>query len=350
MTQSTLVEQETMRQRAHQIFDMVKGFARGADEVEITLATNIGEYLRFGHNELGQSQHSKSRDLSVRVTTDRRQGRASTGRLEKSLIEKTVQKALAQAKAAPEDPDYLPMLGPQQYRSVERYHEATVDAPADVKAGHVIFAIDLAKKNSLLASGVLGTSADHGSILNSSGLEAHHRATTGHFSLTMDADNGNQTGFALSTFADIREQIADLQFRVRVHALQNHLTRTASVRSENRSIESRGRCHHIRRRLKLSPEIPPGFDPAPIHALQVDVRHRAEQPLLQIAAKPVADRRRDNQRRHPGRNPEHRDRRDDGDHRHLALGPQVPQRHKGFKAHALRSIHRHDRPDSLILF
>ena len=209
MTQSTLVEQETMRQKAHQIFDMVKGFARGADEVEITLATNIGEYLRFGHNELGQSQHSKSRDMSVRVTTDRRQGRASTGRLEKSLIEKTVQKALAQAKAAPEDPDYLPMLGPQQYRSVERYHEATVDAPADVKAGHVIFAIDLARKNSLLASGVLGTSADHGSILNSSGLEAHHRATTGHFSLTMDADNGNQTGFALSTFADIRDLDAE---------------------------------------------------------------------------------------------------------------------------------------------
>lgn len=205
MTQNKLVEQETMRQKAHQIFDMVKGFSHGADEVEITLATNIGEYLRFGHNELGQSQHSKSRDLSVRVTTGKKQARASTGRLEKSLIEKTVQKALAQAKAAPEDPDYLPMLGPQQYKNVERYHASTAEAPADMKAGHVIFAIDLARKNSLLASGVLSTSADHVSILNSSGLEAHYQATTGNYSLTMDADNGNQTGYALSTFADIRD-------------------------------------------------------------------------------------------------------------------------------------------------
>ncbi len=206
MSQSSLVQQEnTLRERTHEIFDQVRSFAREADEVEITLATNVGEYLRFGNNELGQSQYSKSRTLSIRVTSGKKQARSTTGRLEKGLIQKTVQKALAQARAATEDPDYIPMLGPQQYRTVERYHTRTLKTPAETKASHIGFAIDLAKKNSLLASGVLATSADHVSMLNTSGLEAHFKGTTGNYSLTMDADNGNQTGFALSTFADIRE-------------------------------------------------------------------------------------------------------------------------------------------------
>lgn len=206
MSQTSLQPQENkLRERARQIFDMVKDFGREADEVEITLATNTGEYFRFGNNELGQSQYTKSRNLSVRITSAKRQARATTGRLERSLVEKTVRKALAQARAAPEDPDYLPMLEPQRYRTVERYYERTLEAPAELKAGHVGFAIDLAKKNGLLASGVLGTSTDHFSTLNTSGLEAHYKGTTGHFSITMDADNGNQTGYALSTFSDIRD-------------------------------------------------------------------------------------------------------------------------------------------------
>ncbi len=205
MTQHTVQQANSLRERAHQIFSMVKDFAKEANEIEITLVTNIGEYLRFGNNELGQSQYTNSRNLSVRVASGRKQARSTTSRLEKSLVEKTVQKALAQARAAPEDPDYLPMLGPQKYHPVERYHESTAGASAEQKAAGVGHAMDLARKNGLLASGVLGTSVDHIWILNTSGLEAGYKGTSGYFSLTMDADNGNQTGYALSTFADIRE-------------------------------------------------------------------------------------------------------------------------------------------------
>src|SRR5437660_12913692 len=42
-------------------------------------------------------------------------------------------------------------------------------------------------------------------MLNTSGLEATYQGSGGYFSLAMDADNGNQTGYALSTFGDIGE-------------------------------------------------------------------------------------------------------------------------------------------------
>jgi predicted Zn-dependent protease len=200
MSQDSIQQQTTLREKAHQTFDMVREFARQADEVEITLTSSIGEHLRFGNNELGQSQYTTSKTLSVRLATGKRQARTTTGRMDKSFIEKAVEKALSQAKTAPEDPDYLSMLGPQKYPTVNRYHKRTVEESAEAKASHVGYAIDLAKKNGLLASGVLTTDADQVWMLNSSGMEASYEGTNGYFSLTMDANNGNQTGFAMSTF------------------------------------------------------------------------------------------------------------------------------------------------------
>ncbi len=204
MSQS-LQKQIPLTERGHRVFDMVRKFARGAQEIEISLISTTGEYLRFGNNELGQSQSTKNRTLSVRLSSGKKQARTTTGRLEESFIQKAVEKAVSQLKTSPEDPDYLPMLGQQSYQTVSRYHTRTVEESAETKAGYVGRAIELARDNKLLASGVLGTSVDEGLIINTSGLESHYRGTGGYFSLTMDADNGNQTGYALSTFADISE-------------------------------------------------------------------------------------------------------------------------------------------------
>lgn len=201
----TVEKQAPILERGHQIFDTVRKFAKGAQEIEVSLISTTGEYLRFGNNELGQSQFAKSRSLSVRVASGKKQARTSTSRLDQSFIQKSVEKAVAELKSAPEDPDYLPMLAKQKYQTVNRYHSRTVEESAETKAGYVGKAIELARTNKLLASGVLGTSVDEGLILNTAGLESYYRGTGGTFSLTMDADNGNQTGFALSTFADISE-------------------------------------------------------------------------------------------------------------------------------------------------
>src|SRR5205809_385784 len=181
MSQS-LQKQIPLAERGHRVFDMVRKFARGAEEIEISLISTTGEYLRFGNNELGQSQSTKNRTLSVRLSSGKKQARTTTGRLEESFIQKAVEKAVSQLKTAPEDPDYLPMLGQQSYQTVSRYHTRTVEESAETKAGYVGRAIELARDNKLLASGVLGTSVDEGLILNTAGLESHYRGTGSYLS------------------------------------------------------------------------------------------------------------------------------------------------------------------------
>src|SRR6059036_1918792 len=108
MTQHMAQQTGSMREKAHQIFGMVKGFAKEANEVEVTLTHNIGEYLRFGNNELGQSQFTKSRNLSVRVAIGKKHARATTGSMEHNVNDKRLSKPPAHVTGCPEDPDYRP--------------------------------------------------------------------------------------------------------------------------------------------------------------------------------------------------------------------------------------------------
>jgi predicted Zn-dependent protease len=229
MSQTSAQKHVSLTERGRRIFDTVRKFAKGAQEIEATLTSTTGEFFRFGNNELGQSQFTKGRTLSVRLASGKKQARTTTGRLEESFIQKAVEKAVAQLRTAPEDPDYLPMLGRQKYQTINRYHERTVEESAETKAGHVGHAIDLARKNKLLASGILGTSVEEVFMINTAGLEADYKGTGGYFSLTMDADNGNQTGFANSTFADIAEldprQVSETALeRAKLNKAQSEIT------------------------------------------------------------------------------------------------------------------------------
>src|SRR5438445_13515125 len=94
---SPVMEGSKLREEAHQTFDWVKSFAKGA-EAEIGLGTNINEGLRFGNNELSQSQYSRHRALSVRAVTNQRQATATTGHLAQTEAEATVHKAMSQAR------------------------------------------------------------------------------------------------------------------------------------------------------------------------------------------------------------------------------------------------------------
>src|SRR5207245_9271647 len=93
-----------LRERAHQIFTTAKSVA-GKAEAEIILVSRVDEYLRFGNNELAQSQYSTSRNLSVRVASEKKQGRVTTGTLDKDSIKRTVEQALSTARDYQEDPD-----------------------------------------------------------------------------------------------------------------------------------------------------------------------------------------------------------------------------------------------------
>src|SRR5207245_10186119 len=110
MSQKMEHQPVSLRERAHEIFRTAKAVA-GKAEAEIILVSRVDEYLRFGNNEVAQSQQSTSRYLSVRIRPEKKQGRDTTGKLAKATIEKTIEKATSPGHKSTADRDELPHAG-----------------------------------------------------------------------------------------------------------------------------------------------------------------------------------------------------------------------------------------------
>jgi predicted Zn-dependent protease len=192
--------------RVQELFETTRGYVGNrADEVEVTVTAHGDEFLRFGNNTLSQSQYTRGTKLEVRVVKDEKSSRKSTDRLDEDYIRRIIDEAIIEMQGQPKNPDLLPMLGPQQYQAHPRFYQRTIDMPPEEKAAIIANAIDGAKERSLTASGLLKTTEFYKAIVNSAGLFAYDKETFGDFSVTMDAENGNISGWSSASFGDIAD-------------------------------------------------------------------------------------------------------------------------------------------------
>ena len=77
----------------------------------------------------------------------------------------------------------------------------------------------------------------------------------------------------------------------------------------------------------------PVADAVALDAQQVDVRSRAQQPVLQVLAKAVVDGQRDDERGDARRHSDDGDDGDDADDGLPPLGPQIARRYEEFELH-----------------
>lgn len=198
------------KERAKELYETVMKYST-ADETEVTLASHVDEHWRFGNNVLAQPQYSEGTRLDVRVIIGKKTARQSTDRLQsltgdmEEYIKNTVDKAIENAKKKKDEEDLLEMPGPQKYTDIGRFYDDTIYMPGDEKASIVKKAIDVAKEKGFTSSGILSVGAGYLAMINSSGLFAYHKETEGEFSVTMDADNGNVSGWSRLSFADLKE-------------------------------------------------------------------------------------------------------------------------------------------------
>ena len=73
--------------------------------------------------------------ISVRAVVDGRTARATTNKTDEESLRRVVAAATSLARNQPENPDLLPMLGPQKYQKVAHFFAPTVAAtPAGPRA------------------------------------------------------------------------------------------------------------------------------------------------------------------------------------------------------------------------
>src|SRR6202050_3693246 len=105
-----------------------------ADETEIEIDATVDALTRFANNTIHQNVAEHTLGISVRAVVDGRTARATTNKTDEESLRRVVASALILARNQPENPDLLPILGPQKYQKVWNFYRSTVAATPQDRA------------------------------------------------------------------------------------------------------------------------------------------------------------------------------------------------------------------------
>lgn len=193
------------RDEAKNLIERVLKLSR-ADVTSVSINASREANLRYANNEVSTSGDTSNVVVNVRASFGNRSGSASINQFDDASLERVVRRAEETARFAPEDPEAMPPLGPQQYADRDPYDPATADADPSFRANVAAKAIALGKKRNLDVAGFLTHSGSIEALGNSKGLFAYDRSTLSTFSNTVRTRTGSGSGWA-GTNAD---RIADL--------------------------------------------------------------------------------------------------------------------------------------------
>lgn len=174
-----------------------------ADEIQVTLNDSTENNIRFADNRITTS--GSTSDLSVRVSSafGKRVALTSSNDVTDDGLERVVRQSETLARLAPENPEKMPLLGPQTYREVGAYFGTTATVSAAARARAAGGALRAARvPGDLKAAGLLVTAAGMTAIGNSRGLFAYRAATSADFSETVRTTDGTGSGWAGANHPD----------------------------------------------------------------------------------------------------------------------------------------------------
>ncbi len=174
----------------------------GVEETEIHVDEVADALTRFANNGIHQNVAECGLTVSIRTVFEGRTARATTNRVDEDSLRSTIEGALSLAASQPKNPSLLPMPGPQKYRRVNRFIQATAAITPDDRALAVRRACDLAVKHGQVAAGIFSTGQNQTAVGNSRGLFAAYRDTHAEFSVTMQEKPS--ASWAKANSADVR--------------------------------------------------------------------------------------------------------------------------------------------------
>jgi predicted Zn-dependent protease len=184
------------RDQSKALIDRVLKMSK-ADGVQVNVSSGDERNVRFADNRITTA--GSTNDLSVRVFSafGKRSAVSSGNDVSDEGLRQIVQQSEALARLAPENPEAMPLLGPQTYKEVRGFFDATAGVTAEARARAAGTMIDAAKKaGDLKAAGILIATSGSNAIGNNAGLFAFHPSTSVDFTTTVRTTDGTGSGWA----------------------------------------------------------------------------------------------------------------------------------------------------------
>ncbi|MES2306753.1 MAG: TldD/PmbA family protein [Gemmatimonadota bacterium] len=210
---------------AKAIIDRVLARSKAEDCV-VYLNEGTSGNIRFARNAVSTSGSAHNTSLFVVSAFGKRSGGASVNSLDDESIARLVARSEELARLAPEDPEYMPPLGPQKYAVGRDWADSTAALDPDKRAAIAQIGLDAAKAKGCVAAGYLDHSDGISAMGTSKGLFAYDRSTAAGYSVTMRTEDGLGSGFGTTDSHDAsRLDVAGVSRLAAEKAAASHETR-----------------------------------------------------------------------------------------------------------------------------
>ena len=183
------------REEAQAILKKVTGFSK-ADECSCNLYGSEKGNVRYARNEVTTSGGISESTLVINSAFGKKLGTTTINEFDDASLEKAVRRSEELARLAPENPEYMPNLGPQQFEKGIAFSPNSQNISPKQRADAVNESLKVAEDNKLVAAGFLENENNFSSLMNSKGLFAYEGFTKTNFSVTMRTQDGTGSGYA----------------------------------------------------------------------------------------------------------------------------------------------------------
>ncbi|UZD23990.1 TldD/PmbA family protein [Algoriphagus halophytocola] len=190
------------KEQAKQIIDKVLSYAK-ADETEVSIFGGRTGNIRYARNSVSTSGETNEIGLNVTSVFGKKSGSSSINELDDESLQKAVARAEEIAQLAPENPEYMPMLGPQEYLESKTFVSATDQIDPEQRAQIAADSIGPSSEANLTAAGYLEDFSGFVAQGNSKGLFGYNKRTSVDFSITVRTADGTGSGYAIRDYNDI---------------------------------------------------------------------------------------------------------------------------------------------------
>jgi predicted Zn-dependent protease len=185
-----------------------------AEGVSVSLNTSESALSRFSENQITQNLNKKLFKLTITSYFGKKSASCSTTEMGDDAIKETLKRSEELARFAPEDPEWIPLLEPQNYDDrIPIFDQETFQLSPLTRGEMIRQVTDQCQQAGVEGSGTLSTDASVVAIGNSLGLRAYNRTTEADFSFTAKIKDGsswsNRTGWGIGEIplTEITQQV-----------------------------------------------------------------------------------------------------------------------------------------------
>ncbi|MDX1503826.1 MAG: TldD/PmbA family protein [Thermoanaerobaculia bacterium] len=179
---------------AKEILDKTLAYSK-AEGCEANLDGERGGNIRYARNSVTTSGAVNDLTLVVQSNFGKRSGTATINEFDDPSLEKVVRRSEELAQLAPENPEFMPVLGQQQYVESKAYFDSTAAIDPAYRARAAAASIEPSREQNLVAAGFLEHGAGFQAMANTAGLWAYHPSTQAEFSVTVRTEDGTGSGY-----------------------------------------------------------------------------------------------------------------------------------------------------------